>query len=200
MNWTEFFTNLMTHYGYLILLIWTFFEGETALVLAGVLSFTGHMELGLSIFIAGTGGMLGDLFWFYIGKKHFDIVKDKIKNNEIIVDEIKKILKKFDILVIFIQRYLYGLRTIIPIVIGMTKFDTKRFFIINYISALFWSASIMIPAYYFGNNILNIFEKIKSYWYIFVILYIFFFIFFGKKIKKRLIEFELKKIDEINKK
>ncbi len=198
MDLTNFFSSLMADYGYLILFIWTFFEGETALVLAGVLIYTGHMTMLPAIAVAGTGGMLGDMFFFYMGKYHLDIVKDKIKNNEIIIDEIKKLLKKFDILVIFIQRYLYGLRTIIPITIGMTKFDTKRFFVINYISAVIWAISIIWPAYYFGEGIVKIFDKVKDYWYVFVILYLLFIFFFGKRVKKRIVEFEMAKIEEYN--
>jgi membrane protein DedA with SNARE-associated domain len=110
-------------------------EGESGLVLAGVLSYTGHMFVLPAIIVAGIGGALGDLLFFHLGKYHTDVVKDKIKNNEIIIEEIQKILKKHDILVIFVQRYLYGLRTIIPIVIGMSGYNEKRFFSINLISA-----------------------------------------------------------------
>jgi membrane protein DedA with SNARE-associated domain len=134
----EFFTNIMEHHSYLaylILFVWSMAEGETGLVLAVILVYTGHMLLFPAILIAGLGGAAGDLLFFHLGKYHSDVVKDKIKNNEIIIDEIKKLLKKHDIIVIFIQRYLYGLRTIIPIVIGMSQYDEKRFFSINLFSA-----------------------------------------------------------------
>ena len=198
----EFFTNIMEHHSYLayvILFIWSMAEGETGLVLAGILAYTGHILLLPAIIVAGFGGAAGDLLFFHLGKYHTDVVRDKIKNNEVIIDEIKDLLKKHDIIVIFVQRYLYGLRTIIPIVIGMTKYDEKRFFMINLISALIWASMTILLAYHFGEEILGLFEKVKDYWYIFVILYLIFFFIFGKRIKKRLVEFEMKKIDEINK-
>ena len=60
---------------------------------------------------------------------------------------------------------MYGMRTIIPISIGLTRYDTKKkFAFINLISA--WWAAITIVLFYFGNQIMVVFTGQKEHWYL----------------------------------
>jgi membrane protein DedA with SNARE-associated domain len=63
------------------------------------------------------------------------------------------------------QRYMYGLRTVIPMSIGITKYSSKQFALINLISAWVWAAITITPAYFFGAEILNILAIAKQHWY-----------------------------------
>ena len=56
----EKFVYLLKRYGYIILFAWGMLEGEAGLIMAGLLSHTGDMNLYLAIFIAGLGGFAGD--------------------------------------------------------------------------------------------------------------------------------------------
>ncbi|MRJ03428.1 MAG: DedA family protein, partial [Epsilonproteobacteria bacterium] len=58
-NLEERFIYLLKEYGYIILFVWSIMEGETGLVMAGVLSHTGDMNLWLAILVAGLGGFVG---------------------------------------------------------------------------------------------------------------------------------------------
>ncbi|MEJ2467933.1 MAG: DedA family protein, partial [Campylobacterales bacterium] len=62
----EYFLELLQEYGYVILFVWSILEGEMGLLMAGIMSHTGHMNLPLAIFIAGLGGFAGDQIYFYI--------------------------------------------------------------------------------------------------------------------------------------
>jgi membrane protein DedA with SNARE-associated domain len=63
------------------------------------------------------------------------------------------------------QRYMYGLRTVIPMSIGITKYSAKKFALINLISAWAWAAITVTPAYYFGEEILVFLAYAKQHWY-----------------------------------
>lgn len=63
-----FFIESIKEYGYIILFFWSILEGESGLVMAGLLSHTGDMNLFFAIFIAGLGGFAGDQLYFYIGR------------------------------------------------------------------------------------------------------------------------------------
>ena len=163
---TDILIELMKEYGYIILFAWSVLEGESGLIMAGLLSSTGDMNLYISIFIAGLGGFAGDQIYFYIGRYNKKYVHTKFKNQRRKFALAHLLLKKYGWPIIFAQRYMYGLRTVIPISIGLTRYDAKTFALINLLSAWTWAAITIVPVWYFGDEILELLKQAKQYWYI----------------------------------
>ncbi|WP_067177957.1 DedA family protein [Sulfurospirillum sp. UCH001] len=160
-----FFIESIKEYGYIILFFWSILEGESGLVMAGLLSHTGDMNLFLAIFIAGLGGFAGDQLYFYIGRFNKSYVHRKLKQQKRKLALAHLLLKKHGWPIIFLQRYLYGLRTIIPIAIGLTGYSAKKYALINLIAAWCWSSVIILPVWYFGNEILSVITYGREHWY-----------------------------------
>ena len=158
---------LLREHGYIILFAWSILEGEIGLVMGGILCHTGDMNLFLAIFVAGLGGFAGDQIYFYTGRYN----KSYIQTTGMYKSQKRKfamahvLLKKFGWPIIFVQRYMYGMRTIIPISIGLTRYSSKKFAFINLISAWCWATITIIPAWYFGDEILQILVFVKKHWY-----------------------------------
>jgi membrane protein DedA with SNARE-associated domain len=166
----EFFSeqnliHLLKEYGYIILFIWSIFEGETGLVMAGVLSHTGDMNLWLSIVVAAFGGFVGDQFYFYLGKWNKKWVLKELHEHKTKFARARLLLRKYGGWVIFIQRFLYGMRTITPMAIAISGYDPKKYAIINFFSAFVWAAVTIIPSYIFGDVILDMLKWLKTHWY-----------------------------------
>ena len=162
----EKFVYLLRKYGYIILFAWGMLEGEAGLIMAGLLSHTGDMNLYIAIFVAGLGGFAGDQVYFYIGRFNKDYVYKKFKGQRRKFAFAHLLLKKHGWPIIFVQRYMYGMRTIIPISIGLTRYDAKMFAFINLISAWCWAGLTIVPVWYFGNEILIVLEWTKRHWYL----------------------------------
>ena len=167
----EFFSeenlvNLLKQYGYIILFFWSIMEGETGLVMAGILSHTGDMNLWLAILVAALGGFIGDQIYFYLGRINKKWVLQELKAHRRKFAKARLLLRKYGAWVIFLQRFIYGMRTIIPMAIGVSGYDPKKYAIINLISAFIWASITIIPAYYFGEELLNILKWAKEHWYI----------------------------------
>ena len=162
----EKFIQLLKTHGYIILFAWSILEGEAGLIMAGIMSHTGDMNLFLAIFIAGLGGFAGDQIYFYIGRFNKPYVHKKFKGQRRKVALAHLLLKKYGWPIIFAQRYMYGMRTIIPISIGLTRYDSKTFAIINLISAWCWAAITIVAAWYFGKQILQLIVWAKAHWYL----------------------------------
>ena len=58
---------LFQEYGYLIIFTGTFFEGETTLVLGGLLAFQGHLKFWIVVAIAVFASYLGHLVFYFLG-------------------------------------------------------------------------------------------------------------------------------------
>ena len=162
----EKFVYLLKRYGYIILFAWGMLEGEAGLIMAGLLSHTGDMNLYLAIFIAGLGGFAGDQVYFYIGRFNKASVHKKFKGQRRKFAFAHLLLKKHGWPIIFVQRYMYGMRTIIPISIGLTRYDARMFAFINLISAWCWASITIVPVWYFGNEILVVLHWAKEHWYL----------------------------------
>lgn len=157
---------LMKQHGYTILFSWSILEGEMGLLMGGLLCHTGNMWLPIAIFVAGLGGSFGDLIYFYIGRYNKSYVHRNFKGQRRKFALAHLLLQKYGWPIIFAQRYMYGMRTIIPISIGLTRYSGKMFAFINILSAWTWAAMTIIPVWYFGQEILDILKVAKEYWYV----------------------------------
>ncbi len=156
---------LLKQYGYAILFVWSILEGEIGLVMGGLLCHSGDINLFLAIFIAGFGAFVGDQIYFYIGRYNKSYINKKFAHHSRKFALATLMLRKYGTGIIFIQRYMYGMRTIIPISIGLARYSAKKFAIINLISAWFWAALTIIPVWYFGKQIIAIFHLVLEHWY-----------------------------------
>jgi membrane protein DedA with SNARE-associated domain len=182
-------------YGYVILFVWSMLEGEMGLVMAGTMSHTGDMNIYTAIFVAGTGGFIGDQIYFYIGRFNRKYIHQKLKKQRRKIALATLLLQKYGWVIIFIQRYMYGMRTIIPMTIGTTKYSAKMFALINLISAYIWASITIVLAYIFGDVIIEILHYAKNHieyvvplvMVLFVSTYYFFDYYTSDKRKKRVL-------------
>lgn len=157
-------------WGYLILFCWSILEGELGLIFAGIASHTGHMNVWLAIFVAGLGGFAGDQIYFYIGRFNKGYIQRQLTTQRRKLALAHLLLQKYGWPIIFMQRYMYGMRTIIPISIGITRYSALKFAIINLLSAWVWAAITILLAWALGEQILDLLAIFKSHPYIFIIL------------------------------
>lgn len=189
----EKFIYLLRKYGYIILFAWGMLEGEAGLIMAGLLAHTGDMNLYFAIFIAGIGGFAGDQVYFYIGRFNKTYVHKKFRGQRRKFALAHLLLKRHGWPIIFVQRYMYGMRTVIPISIGLTRYDAKMFAFINLISAWFWAALTIVPVWHFGSEIISVLEWAKHHWYFVIpvivciaVTIIYYFNKATKKVEKRI--------------
>lgn len=71
-------------------------------------------------------------------------------------------VKKFGVWIIFIHKYLYGIKTIVPMVIGFSKYGDKKFIAYNAISSFLWAILIGSIAYIMGDVIRRIYETYSN--------------------------------------
>src|SRR3990167_7268469 len=169
--------------------------------MAGIMSHTGDMFLPLAIVVGAFGGFVGDQIYFYIGRFNKKYIHNKIRSQRTKFALAHLLLKKYGWPIIFAQRYMYGMRTIIPMAIGLTKYSSRQFAIINFVSAIFWASITIIPAYFYGNELLNLLKWIKAHWYFAIPLIIIIVVTIGynlNKFEKNLVEKRRNRRDSLN--
>ena len=69
--------SFIRNYGYGALFLGTILEGETFLILAGLMAHMGLMKLPLVILVALLGSFLGDQFYFFLGRRQGAALLDR---------------------------------------------------------------------------------------------------------------------------
>jgi len=150
-------------YGYVAVLIGTFLEGETILVLGGFAAHRGYLALSGVIFAAFIGSLCGDQFFFFLGRKHSQAVLARRPAWKARADKANRLLERFRTPFILIFRFLYGLRTVCPFVIGMSSVPVSQFILLNAIGALVWAVVVGTGGYLFGSALEILIGDVKRY-------------------------------------
>ena len=155
--------SLIETYGYLTVLIGTFLEGETILVLGGFAAHRGYLGLHWVILAAFIGSLCGDQLFFYLGRRHSQTILAKLHSWKARIDRAQRLLDRFRTPLILAFRFLYGLRTVAPFVIGMSPVPTGQFIFLNAAGALVWAVVVGSASYLFGHAMEIILGDMKRY-------------------------------------
>jgi membrane protein DedA with SNARE-associated domain len=150
-------------YGYPALLIGTFLEGETILIIAGFLAYRQYLSLPWVIVVAFLGTFAGDQLFFYLGRTKGNAFLKKRPHWEPKVQKVRNLLELHHTWIIIGFRFLYGFRNITPFGIGMSGFSAKRFFWLNALGGLVWSSVIASGGYFLGQIMESFLVRLKKY-------------------------------------
>lgn len=155
--------SLIENYGYLAILIGTFLEGETIVILAGFAAHLGYLELPWVIASAIAGSFSGDQLYYYIGR-HWGpkIIARRLSWQES-ADKVYVHLRRHQNFLILTFRFYYGLRNVTPFVVGSAQVSRTRYFILNLIGAIVWAIAFACAGFFSGEAIELFLDDIKRY-------------------------------------
>ncbi|MCK5931188.1 MAG: DedA family protein [Fulvimarina manganoxydans] len=153
---------LLSDYGLWAVLIGSGLEGETVVILGGLMVHHGLLALLPCIGVAALGSFIADQALFALGRRfrNHDFVR-RIQARDAFASALTAFEKR-PTLFVFGFRFLYGLRTVSPIAIGTTRLPFARFLTINAISALVWASIFVTLGMVFGHAIEAAFGRLKQ--------------------------------------
>ena len=155
--------HFLQEFGYLALFLGTFFEGETVLVLAGFLAFRGYMDIKMVMLVAFLGSYAGDQLWYFLGRRHGRKLLARKPRWQTMGDRALGHIRRHPDLWVLGFRFVYGLRTVMPVAIGLSGYPPRRYLLLNGLGALIWSAALGLAAYHFGALLEGILGNVKKY-------------------------------------
>ena len=155
--------SLVDTYGYLAVLIGTFLEGETVLVLGGFAAHRGYLTLQGVVLAAFIGSFCGDQLFFFLGRRHSHTILAKRPSWKARLDKAKNLLERFGRPFILAFRFLYGLRTVAPFMIGMSSIPALKFVLLSAVSAFVWAGGVGVAGYFFGHALEIAIGDVKHY-------------------------------------
>ena len=159
----ETLTELIKNYGYLAILIGTFLEGETILILGGFAAHMGFLELPWVVASAFAGSFSGDQLYFYIGRHYGPKIIAKRLSWQEGAAKVYKHLHRHKNLLILSFRFFYGFRNVTPFAVGAAHISRSRFFTLNLAGAIIWSFAFAYAGYLFGEAFRLFLDDFKRY-------------------------------------
>ena len=131
---------LLHQYGYLLIFLGTFAEGESLLVLGGYFAHSGYLTLSGVFLTAFVAAVCGDQLFFHLGRRHATRLFERFPrlHDKVLIAVHRA--ERHQNLVVLSMRFLWGLRIALPVAMGMTRMNAVKFLWLNIVSSAVWSA------------------------------------------------------------
>ena len=164
--------NSLEQWGYILLFAYSLGGGYVGLLTAGVMSALDKMDLLTSIFVAGAGNIVGSSILAYLARYQKKELMGYLRNHKRKIALSQIWLKKYGSWLIFFSKYLYGIKTIVPLAIGFSRLNLKTFFVLNGIACVLWAILVGIGGYYASSGVIALLEKINAHSYMMPIVFL----------------------------
>ena len=163
---------LLEQYGYFLVFFGTLAEGETVLVLAGYFAHRGYLDLGAVMVTAFVGALCGDQLFFHLGRRH---AKGLLERFPKLRDKVNVALRRVEdhqVKIVLTMRFLWGLRIALPVALGLTTMNARRFFWLNLVSAAVWSCTFALVGFGVSRAVSRLFEDMRPHekWLVLAVL------------------------------
>jgi len=135
---------------YALTFIWTFLEGETFVLFAGLAAKQGALRLDILILVAWLGSFCGDQLYFFIGRRWGNAVLRRFPRWQPGVEAALDLLKRYDTWFILSFRFIYIVRNFSSFAMGTSGLSWPRFLVLNFIAAGVWATTFAGTGYIVG--------------------------------------------------
>ena len=143
--------------GYMILGFFSFGGSLVWTAAAGMAAALGAMNIYVALSVGIVFNYIGDMFLFYLGKYHKEEIKPYFEKHKRKIALSTLIMRKYGVLAIFIQKFLYGIKTLVPISMAISRYDFKKFAFYNIFASIFFVSVIMFGSYFSAESIREFF-------------------------------------------
>jgi membrane protein DedA with SNARE-associated domain len=147
-------------------------EGESFLLAASISAHSGYMNIYIIIILTVVCTQTSDWFWFITGRRGGHTLLQKRPKFQKRLGFIYNLIDKYPYQVLFLFRFVYGFRSVMPLILGTSNVKTKHFFVLGLSSTIIWSTMYAELGYYFGSVVQTHWQIVKKYQYLIIILLI----------------------------
>lgn len=153
----------LEQYGYVALFVGTFLEGETVLIIAGLLAYSSYLDLSWVITVAFVGSYIGHLFWYGLGRWKGKELLLKIERFERNYFKVQSFVDKYGGLSILVAQFLYGTRMIAAVGFGVMAMRFRKYALLQFLVSILWAGVIGGLGYLFGETLETVLGDLKRY-------------------------------------
>ena len=143
-------TGFISEFGYLAIALGTFMEGEITILVGVIAAQNGLLSLP-GVFLAAMGGTItADQFFFHLGRRRGYQFLARHRHMRRAAAHVRVISRRYQTGLVLGFRFLYGLRTVTPLVLGMSRIPPVRFAVLDLIGTALWAGAVTAAGLAFG--------------------------------------------------
>lgn len=154
----DFLVEWIKDWGYWAVFLGATVEGESVILTASALASLGYLSLYKVMLVAFCTTVVVDQVLFFVGRSYGSSIFEKYPRFKKPSEKAFKFLNRFDLWFILMFRFIYGIRTISPVVIGAARISPARFAPLNVIAAAIWTLISCFGGYLLGDAMINLFH------------------------------------------
>lgn len=170
-------TEFIAQYGYLAIAIGTFMEGEITILLGVLAAGKGLLALPGVFLAAMAGTIVADQFFFHLGRRRGYQFLARHRHMRRAAAHVRIISRRYQTGLILGFRFLYGLRTVTPLVLGMSRISPVRFALLDLLGTTLWAGAVTVLGLAFGalaSRYIGLFQEYQMLFFAAVIVIILF--------------------------
>jgi membrane protein DedA with SNARE-associated domain len=133
---------LVHRWGYLAIFIGTYLEGEAVLLSAGALCATGILTLPLVVVSAALGSFAWGQTWFRVGHISGRALIARRPSWQVRARVVERWLSRSGLSVLLLGRFIAGMGTLLPAMIGSSGYAWRRFSVLDAVGAVVWALAV----------------------------------------------------------
>lgn len=150
--------HILSEYGFLLypfITAWTFVEGETVVIVTGVLASEGRSRINVELLAlaALSGSFFGDQLYYYIGRKYGAPLLKRWPKLHARIEWAFLAVNRTPATFILSFRWIYGVRNIAPFIVGIAGVPRVKYLVLNLIAASVWAHSFAWGGFYLGRKL-----------------------------------------------
>lgn len=128
-------------------------EGESFAVLGGFFAHQKTLTLNHVLLAAGAGSALGDMALYFMGRLAGSSAYVQKLERRPLYGRAMKLIRQNETLFVLTNRFIYGVRGVGGVAIGVAGVAPLKFMVLNAISALVWTSIFVGAGYFFGASV-----------------------------------------------
>lgn len=150
MNLGDPLLGFLQQWGDAVVFFGSLLEGETVLLLAGLLVHEGTLKFLPVVLLAAAGGFAGDQLFFLLGRRYCARLAGKFPRLQPAMARADRLIERHGTAFILANRFLYGLRLAGPMTVGTSRIAYARYALLDLTGAAIWASVVVSLGFFFG--------------------------------------------------
>ena len=155
----------VSQYGLWVVFFGMMVEGTTMIIVTGILCYIGMLSFKEALPVAILGAIMGDQFWYYMGKHYAVTLLQKFPKLQSKIQQLEPTIKQKGEWLSAGGRFVYSGAILFPLALGTYNYPHSRFTLFDTLGVSLWATGGILLGYLLGSGAERFIGKLERVWH-----------------------------------